>query len=178
MRYPEHGRRTAGIGEPSGCTINKANKRPCHLASGKYNILLWEEKSQMYSYLSYLHMFQPISFCDIRTSMTASLPPRQPNTGLNSLWTFHSPLQLLHGHGDLEVVTQNVESREDVCPLDHLAQRTPLQHFGAEDISRLLRQEAHVDQDLRSRDTFGTSTPPLPTVVPTQSFPVISPHIR
>lgn len=67
-------------------------------------------------------------------------------------------MQLLHGHGDLEVVTQNVESSEDVCPLDHLSQRTPLQHFGAEDISGLLRQEAHVDQDLKNRDTFGIST--------------------
>lgn len=48
-----------------------------------------------------------------------------------------------------------MESSEDVCPLDHLSQRTPLQHFGAEDISRLLRQEAHMDQDLKDRDTFG-----------------------
>lgn len=64
----------------------------------------------------------------------------------------NSPLQLLDRHGDLEVMSQNVKGSEDVCPLDHLSQRTPLEHFGAENISRLFRQEAYVDQDLGKED--------------------------
>ena len=64
-----------------------------------------------------------------------------------------SPLQFLDRHGDLQVMSQDVESCEDVGPLDHLSQRTALQHLGAENISRLLRQEADMDQDLeKDRD--------------------------
>lgn len=52
-------------------------------------------------------------------------------------------------------MSQNMEGSEDVCPLDHLSQRTPLEHFGAENISRLLCQEAYMDQDLKEdRDTL------------------------
>jgi len=61
----------------------------------------------------------------------------------------YSPLQLLDGHGDLEVMSQHMQRSEDVGPLDHLSQRTALQHFGAEHISRLLGEEADVDQDLK-----------------------------
>lgn len=64
------------------------------------------------------------------------------------LVTFYSPLQLLDRHGDLEVVSQHMQSGEDVCPLDHLSQRTPLQDLGAENVSGLLCQEAHVDENL------------------------------
>ncbi|TNN83347.1 hypothetical protein EYF80_006328 [Liparis tanakae] len=60
----------------------------------------------------------------------------------------NSPVQLLERNGDLEVVSQHVERCEDVGPLYHLAQRTPLQHFGTEHVPRLLRQEAHVNQNL------------------------------
>lgn len=45
-------------------------------------------------------------------------------------------------------MSQNMESSEDVCPLDHLSQGTPLEDFGAENISRLFGQEAHMDQNL------------------------------
>lgn len=55
------------------------------------------------------------------------------------------PVQLLERNRDLEVVSQHVEGCEDVGPLHHLAQRTPLQHFGTEDIPRLLRQKAHMN---------------------------------
>lgn len=41
--------------------------------------------------------------------------PSAPSTQRNS------PLQLLHRHGDLQVVAQNMESSEDVSPLDHLS---------------------------------------------------------
>lgn len=52
-------------------------------------------------------------------------------------------------------MSQNMQGGEDVSPLDHFSQRTPLQHFGAENISRLLCQEAYMDQDLREdRDTL------------------------
>lgn len=64
-----------------------------------------------------------------------------------------SPVQLLHGHGDLQVVAQHVEGGQDVCPLNHLPQRPALQDLGAKHVSGLLRQEAHVDQDL-SGETF------------------------
>lgn len=57
----------------------------------------------------------------------------------------NSPVQLLEGHGDLEVVSQHVEGCEDVGPLHHLTQRTPLQHFGTENIPGLLGQKAHVN---------------------------------
>lgn len=65
------------------------------------------------------------------------------------------PVQLLEGDGDLEVVSQHVEGSEDVSPLHHLAQRTPLQHLGTEDVPRLLRQEAHVNQDLEGEQAQG-----------------------
>lgn len=45
-------------------------------------------------------------------------------------------------------MSQHVEGREDVSPLHHLPQRTPLQHLGTEDVPRLLRQEANVNEDL------------------------------
>lgn len=67
----------------------------------------------------------------------------------NSFTHSYSPLQVLDRHGDLEVMSQNMERSEDVCPLDHLSQWTPLQHFGAENISGLLCQEADMDQDLK-----------------------------
>ena len=60
-------------------------------------------------------------------------------------------MKFLERNGDLEVVAQHVQDREDVGPLHHLAQRTPLQHFGTEDVPGLLGQEAHVDEDLDSR---------------------------
>lgn len=50
-----------------------------------------------------------------------------------------------------------MESSEDVCPLDHLSQGTAFQHFRAENVSRLLRQEAHMDQDLQHRDRAAQS---------------------
>lgn len=62
---------------------------------------------------------------------------------------FYSPLQLLDRHGDLEVMSQHMESGEDVCPLDHLSQGTPLEDLGAENISGLFCQEAHVDENLQ-----------------------------
>lgn len=62
---------------------------------------------------------------------------------------FYSPLQLLDRHGDLEVMSQHMESGEDVCPLDHLSQGTPLEDLGAENISRLFCQEAHMDENLK-----------------------------
>lgn len=49
-------------------------------------------------------------------------------------------------------MSQNMKGSEDVCPLDHLSQRTPLEHFGAENISRLFSQEAYMDQDLEKED--------------------------
>lgn len=60
------------------------------------------------------------------------------------------PVQLFEGNRDLEVVSQHVEGREDVGPLNHLPQRTPLEHFGTEDIPRLLRQKANVNEDLNT----------------------------
>lgn len=60
----------------------------------------------------------------------------------------NQPVQLFEGHRDLEVVSQHVEGGEDVGPLHHLPQRTPLQHLGTEDVPRLLRQEADVNEDL------------------------------
>lgn len=60
------------------------------------------------------------------------------------------PVQLFEGNGDLEVVSQHMEGCEDVSPLHHLPQWTPLQHLGTEDIPRLLRQKAHVDEDLKA----------------------------
>lgn len=48
-------------------------------------------------------------------------------------------------------MSQNMESSEDVCPLDHLSQGTPLEDFGAENISRLFCQEAHMDQNLKEK---------------------------
>lgn len=58
------------------------------------------------------------------------------------------PVQLFEGYRDLEVVSQHVEGREDVSPLHHLPQWAPLQHLGTEDVPRLLRQKANVDEDL------------------------------
>lgn len=55
------------------------------------------------------------------------------------------PVQLFEGYRDLEVVSQHVEGCEDVSPLHHLPQRTPLQHLGTEDVPRLLRQKANVN---------------------------------
>lgn len=46
-------------------------------------------------------------------------------------------------------MSQNMEGSEDVSPLDHFSKRTPLQHFGAENISWLFCQETHMDQDLK-----------------------------
>lgn len=68
----------------------------------------------------------------------------------------NSPLELLDGHGDLEVVSQDMQGGEDVSPLDHLSQRTPLQHLGAENVPGLFRQEAHMDQDLEEETTEGS----------------------
>lgn len=62
----------------------------------------------------------------------------------------HLPVQLLQRHGDLEVVSQNVERREDVGPLHHLTQGASLQHLGTEDVPRLVCQETHMDQDLQA----------------------------
>lgn len=59
-------------------------------------------------------------------------------------------MQLFEGNRDLEVVSQHMEGCEDVSPLHHLPQWTPLQHLGTEDIPRLLRQKAHVDEDLKA----------------------------
>lgn len=59
-------------------------------------------------------------------------------------------MQLFEGNRDLEVVSQDMEGCEDVSPLHHLPQWTPLQHLGTEDIPRLLRQKAHVDKDLKA----------------------------
>lgn len=50
-------------------------------------------------------------------------------------------------------MSQNMESSEDVCPLDHLSQGPPLEDFGAENISRLFGQEAHMDQNLGKKGT-------------------------
>lgn len=61
------------------------------------------------------------------------------------------PVQLLQRHRDLEVVSQHVQRREDVGPLHHLAQRTPLQHLGTEDVPGLLGEEAHMNQNLKSK---------------------------
>lgn len=55
------------------------------------------------------------------------------------------PVELFERNRDLEVVSQHMEGCEDVGPLHHLTQGTPLQHFGAEDIPRLLCQKAHVN---------------------------------
>lgn len=60
-------------------------------------------------------------------------------------------------------MAQHMEGSEDVCPLDHLPQRTALQHFGAENISGLLRQEAHVDQNLKDRESVWLTARTLDT---------------
>lgn len=60
----------------------------------------------------------------------------------------HPPLQLLQRHRHPQAVSQEEEGSQDVRPLHHLAQRAPLQHTGAENVPRLLRQEADVNQDL------------------------------
>ena len=68
-------------------------------------------------------------------------------------------MQLFDGHGDLQVVAQHVKGGQDVCPLNHLPQGPALQDLRAEHVSGLLRQEAHVDQDLRNtRARLGTTT--------------------
>lgn len=46
-------------------------------------------------------------------------------------------------------MSEHVEGCDDISPLHHLAQGTPLQHLGAEDIPGLLRQKAHMDQNLQ-----------------------------
>lgn len=60
----------------------------------------------------------------------------------------HPPLQLLQGDCDPQAVSQEEEGSQDISPLHHLAQRAPLQHPRTENIPRLLRQEADMDQDL------------------------------
>lgn len=65
------------------------------------------------------------------------------------------PVQLFEGNRDLEVVSQHVEGCEDVRPLHHLPERTPLQHLGTEDVARLLRQKANVDEDLNVEGKTG-----------------------
>lgn len=60
----------------------------------------------------------------------------------------HPPLQLLQRHRHPQAVSQEEEGSQDVRPLHHLAQRAPLQHPRAENVPRLLRQEADVNQDL------------------------------
>lgn len=60
----------------------------------------------------------------------------------------HPPLQVLQGDGDPQAVSQEEEGSQDVSPLHHLAQWAPLQHPRTENIPRLLRQEADMDQDL------------------------------
>lgn len=59
-------------------------------------------------------------------------------------------MQLLERKRDLEVVSQHVKGCENVGPLHHLAQRTPFQHLGTEDIPRLLCQKTHVDENLNA----------------------------
>lgn len=71
-----------------------------------------------------------------------------------------SPVQLLERKRDLEVVSQHVERCEDVGPLHHLAQRTPLQHLGTEHVPRLLGQEAHMDENLRAEGDVNDSHRP------------------
>lgn len=66
------------------------------------------------------------------------------------LLIFYSPLQLLDRHGDLKVMSQHMEGGEDVSPLDHLSQGTPLEDLGAENVSRLFCQEAHMDENLKA----------------------------
>lgn len=46
-------------------------------------------------------------------------------------------------------MSQHMESGEDVCPLDHLSQGTPFEDLGAENISGLFCQEAHMDENLK-----------------------------
>lgn len=46
-----------------------------------------------------------------------------------------------------------MKGSQDVCPLDHLSQRSPFQHFWAKNIPRLLSQEAHMHQDLKEKDS-------------------------
>lgn len=71
----------------------------------------------------------------------------------------HSPLQLLQGHCDPQAMAQDIESGQDVCPLHHLPQRPALQHPWAEHVTRLLRQEANVNEDLgRTQGQHGGRT--------------------
>lgn len=60
----------------------------------------------------------------------------------------HPPLQVLQGDCDPQAVSQEEEGSQDVSPLHHLTQWAPLQHPWTENIPRLLRQEANMDQDL------------------------------
>lgn len=55
------------------------------------------------------------------------------------------PVELFERNRDLEVVSQHVKGCEDVGPLHHLTQGTPLQHFGTEDVPRFLCEKAHMN---------------------------------
>lgn len=63
-----------------------------------------------------------------------------------------SPLELFDRDGDLQVVPEDVQGREDVGPLDHLSQRPAFQNLRAEDVARFLRQKTHVHQNLQRKN--------------------------
>lgn len=63
-----------------------------------------------------------------------------------------SPLELFDRDGDLQVVPEDVQGREDVGPLHHLSQRPAFQNLRTEDVARFLRQETHVHQNLQRKN--------------------------
>lgn len=134
---------------------------------GSFRFHLWQQCLDLWHFMHRWHLFcfdgqTRLASRQMRTRDSCVITYGQPDTNnspisrtaQHSLGLAHSnsPLQLLDRHGDLEVMSQNMKGSEDVCPLDHLSQRTPLEHFGAENISRLFRQEADMDQDLEDGD--------------------------
>lgn len=78
-----------------------------------------------------------------------------PELRKNLVLVSDSPVQLFQRDGDLQVVAQHVQGCEDISPLHHLPQRTPLQDVGTEDVPGLFGQEANMNQNLeKAKEAF------------------------
>lgn len=78
-----------------------------------------------------------------------------PELRKNLVLVSNSPVQLFQRDGDLQVVAQHVQGREDISPLHHLPQRTPLQDVGTENVPGLFGQEANMNQNLeKTKEAF------------------------
>lgn len=74
------------------------------------------------------------------------------------LFNYHSLFQLSNGGRDSDVVAEQVQSGNEVTPLNQLAQRPPAEGIFCNLKARLLGQKPQVDQDLMDKKMRRTVT--------------------